>query len=49
MLIHEILVYYLLLGPFEDDSGTYLESDTEGGSIGYDNDVGEDRDVLGTA
>lgn len=23
-----------------------MESDTEGGSVGYDDDVGEDRDVL---
>ena len=42
ILFHETLVYDLL-GPLGDDSGTDLESDTEGG---YDDDVGEDRDVL---
>uniref|UniRef100_A0A0P5RMU8 DmX protein 2 n=1 Tax=Daphnia magna TaxID=35525 RepID=A0A0P5RMU8_9CRUS len=29
-----------------DESGTDVDSDTEAGSVGYDDDVGEDRDVL---
>lgn len=29
-----------------DESGTDVESDTEAGSVGYDDDVEEDRDVL---
>lgn len=39
-------LFDIVAGPLGDESGTDVESDTEGGSVGYDDDVGEDRDVL---